>query len=88
MAMVMEDKWVLDETNNPNNDSEDHVLDLPHLFDDLDGTLDVPEKVIDVDQEVIAMPENVIEIDLEMAYLARMSNTCSTEVDLYDSGTS
>ena len=88
MAMVMEDEWALDETNDPNNDSEDHVLDLPHLFDDLDGTLDVPEEVIDVDQEVIAVPENVIKIDLEMAYLAGTSDTRSAEVDLYDSGTS
>ena len=88
MAMVLEDEWALNEPNDPNNDSEDHILDLPHLFDDTDGTLDVPEEVIDADQEVIAVPENVIKLDLEMAYLAGMSDTRSAEVDLYDSGTS
>lgn len=83
MTMVMEDEGTLEETDEP-NDSEDHILDLPHLFDDLDATLD---ETTDVDQTINDDIEEPITIDLDAAYLAGTDETRNAEVDLYDSGT-
>ena len=88
MAMVMDDEWALDDEDDPISDSEDNILDLPHLFDDLDGTCNVPDEIIDVDQQIKIVPEDIVKINIEMAYLAGTDETRSAEVDLYDSGTS
>ena len=79
---------MLDVIDDTINDSEDHILELPHLFDDADGTLYVPDEITDVDQSINSVPEDIVEINLEMAYLAGTDETRSAEVDLYDSGTS
>ena len=88
MAMVMDDEWALDDEDDPISDSEDNILDLPHLFDNLDGTCDIPDEIIDVDQQIKIVPEDIVKINIEMVYLAGTDETRSAEVDLYDSGTS
>jgi len=73
-----------EEMNELTNHSPDFVLDLPDIFDSVDESLD---EVIDVDQLISEDSEGTITTDLDAAYLVGTDETCSAEVDLYDSGT-
>ena len=64
--------------------SPDFVLDLPDIFDGIDEPLD---GTVDIDQTISDGFEGPITTDLDAAYLAGTNETCSAEVDLYDSGT-
>ena len=98
MAMVMEDEWetsddeeiptCLIEEDEPIDNSPDHILNLPDLFDGIDESLDGPDEIVtDVDQQFIA-ESDIVRTNIEAAYLVGTEETRSTEVDLYDSGTS
>ena len=88
MAMVIEDERAtecFEETDERTEYPLDHVLDLPHLFDEIDDSPDGIDEMIDVNQMISA--QEPIKIDRDTAYLAGTDETRSAEVDLYDSGT-
>ena len=84
MAMVNDESELeyLDEASELTDYQLDHVLDLPHLFDNSPDGID---EMIDVNQLISA--EEPIKIDLDVAYLAGTDETRSAKVDLYNSGT-
>jgi hypothetical protein len=103
MAVVMDDLAMNDYLDNeacePFDESDEelrtdyspnHDFDLPNLFDGVDESLDDFDGVIDADQHLSAEPiafEDEVVTSLEAAFLAGTDETRSSEVDLYDSGT-
>ena len=79
MAVVMDECW---NENGSTHHLSDDDCDSFDPFDDIDDLLD------DIDQTISADPKNVINVRLEASYLVGTDETRSSEVDLYNSGTS
>lgn len=101
MAMVMDDCLMSNHLNkvtcndfdklemgSDTNYSLYHDTDLPDdPFDGIDELLDDIDQAISANQERNVEPEKQIKVHLEAAYLVGTEETHSTEVDLYNSGT-
>ena len=74
-TLVLEEEMAYE--NELTEQSPESILNIPDLFDGID-------ELIDVEADEV---QEQIKTDLEAAYLAGTDETCSAEIDLYDSGT-